>query len=127
MVTGDFGSCPESYLEEGQAVLVFTLVLVTQVEVVEGPAEWGWLGKLLEDLYGAGWEDPTDSIDFPLVPVLIQLSPEEDDISLIKPQVTRILPSVVAQGLCSRHLQCHGSIKYVWLRGWRDTRDHINN
>lgn len=96
MITGDFGGRPESHLEEGQAVLVLTPVLVAKVEVVEGPAEWGWLGQLLDDLHGAGWEDSTDSINLPLVQVLIQLSSEEDDISLIKPQVTGILTSVVA-------------------------------
>lgn len=93
------------YLEEGQAVLVLTLILVSKVKIVEGPAEWWRLGQLLDDFHGAGWEDPTDPIDLPLVPVLIKLSPEEDDISFIKLQVTRILPSVVAQGLGSRHLQ----------------------
>lgn len=96
MITGDFGGFSEPHLEEGQAVLVLTPVLVTKVEVVEGPAQWGWLGQLLDDLHGAGREDSTDSINLPLVPVLIQLSSEEDDISLIKPQVTGILPSVVA-------------------------------
>ena len=47
VITGDFGGCPESHLEEGQAVLVLTPVLVTKVEVVEGPAQWGWLGHAL--------------------------------------------------------------------------------
>lgn len=87
---------PASYLEESQAVLAVTLALVSEVEVVEGPAEWGRLGQLLDDLHGAGWEDPADAIDLSLVPVLIQLSPEQDDISLIKPQVTRVVTSVVA-------------------------------
>lgn len=94
----------DSYLEEGQAVLVLTLILVSKVKVVEGSAEWGWLGQLLDDFHRAGWEGPTDPIDLPLVPVLIKLSPKEDDVSFIKLQVTRILPSVAAQGLGSRNL-----------------------
>lgn len=93
----------DSYLEEGQAILVLTLILVSKVKVVEGSAERGWLGQLLDDFHRAGWEEPTDSIDLPLVPVLIKLSPKEDDIAFIKFQVARILPSVVAQGLGSRH------------------------
>lgn len=65
----------DSYLEEGQAVLVLVLILVSKVKVVEGSAEWGWLGQLLDDFHRAGWEDPTDPIDLPLVPVVIKLSP----------------------------------------------------
>jgi hypothetical protein len=94
----------DSYLEEGQAVLVLTLILVSKVKVVEGSAEWGWLGQLFDDFHRAGREDPADAINLPLVPVLIKLSPKEDDIAFIKLQVARILPSVVAQGLGSRHL-----------------------
>lgn len=102
--TRDFCGSPETYLEKAQTVLVLTFVLVPKVKIVEGPAEWGWLGKLHDDFHGAGGEDATDSIDFPLVPVLVQLPPEEDDIALVKFQVPRILPSVAVQGLCPWHL-----------------------
>lgn len=95
--------CDDIILEEGQAILVLTLILVSKVKVVEGSAERGWLGQLLDDFHRAGWEEPTDPLDLPLVPVLIKLSLKEDDISFIKLQVARILPSVVVQGLGSRH------------------------
>ena len=86
-----------THLSEGQTVLV--CLVVFQLKVVEGLALWRGLRKRLDDLNKVGGEKAVDSAHLSMVPILIHLASEDDNVTLIELEVPRFLAIVVVQGL----------------------------
>lgn len=93
------------YLVQGQALLVFDPVPAPGVEAAERSAEGHGQGQVLDHLHGAGREHATDAVHLPQVPVLVQLPEQHDDVPLVEPQLSRVVPSVRVQRLGSRDLR----------------------
>lgn len=91
------------YLSESQAVLV--LVFVLDLKVVEGLALRGRLGQGLDALDVAGREEAVAAVQLPVVPVLIHLAAQDDDVALVEFEVTWLLPFVAVQGLPTGQLR----------------------
>lgn len=107
------------HLREGKAVLVRLFVL--QLKVIQCLALWRRLWEWLDHLYEAGWEEAVHSAHFAVVPVLVHLPAQDDDITLAEFEVARFLAIVVVQGLGARELGYSlqregrgGLVRYVW-------------
>lgn len=74
------------YLGEGQAVLV--LILILYFKVVKCFALRWSLREGLDTLDVAGREEAMVPIELPVVPVLVHLPPQYDDVPLVKLEVT---------------------------------------
>lgn len=55
-----------------------------------------WEG--LDALDVAGREEAVVPIELPMVPVLVHLAPQDDDVPLVKPQVTRLFSLIGVKG-----------------------------
>lgn len=86
-----------SHLGEGQAVLV--RLLVFELEVVQGFALGRRLWQRLDDLDEVGGEEAVDSAHLPVVPVLVHLPAQDDDVALAELEVSRFLAIVVVERL----------------------------
>ena len=92
-----------SNLGEGQTVLVSFFVF--QLKVVESFALRGRLRQRLDDLDKVGGKKPMDSTHLPVVPVLIHLSAQDDDVTLAEFEVSWFFTVIVVQGLGTRKLR----------------------
>lgn len=70
------------YLAEGQAV--FILVFVFDLKVVQSFALRWSLTQGTQQLDVASWQEAMATIKLPMVPVVIHLSPQDDNITLGK-------------------------------------------
>lgn len=86
-----------THLCEGQAVLV--CLVIFQLKVIEGLALWRGLRQGLDDLDKVGGEKAVDSAHLSVVPILIHLASQDDDVTLTELEVPRFLAVVVVQGL----------------------------
>lgn len=91
-----------SHLREGQAVLVGLFVF--ELKVVQSLALRRWLRQWLDDLDKVGGEKAMDSTHLPVVPVLIHLPAQDDDVSLAEFEVSRFLALIVVECLGTRKL-----------------------
>lgn len=86
-----------SYLGEGQAVLV--CLLVFELKVIQSFA-LGWrLWQWLDDLDKVGGEEAMSSTHLPMVPVLIHLPAQDDNVTLAKLEVSRFLAIIIVESL----------------------------
>lgn len=90
------------YLGEGQTV--FVSFFVFQLKVIESFALRGWLWQRLDDLDKVGGEKAMDATHLPMVPVLIHLSAQDDDVTLTEFEVSWFFAVIVIQGLGTRKL-----------------------
>lgn len=90
------------YLGEGQAVLV--CLLVFELKVIESFALRWWLWQRLDDLDKVGGEEAMDSTHLPVVPVLVHLPAQDDNVTLAELEVSRFLAIVVVEGFGTREL-----------------------
>lgn len=74
------------YLGEGQAILV--LIFILYFKVVKCFALRWSLWERLDTLDVAGREEAVVPIELPMVPVIIHLPPQYDDVPLVKLEVT---------------------------------------
>lgn len=84
------------YLGEGQAILV--LIFILHFKVVKCFALRWSLRKGLDTLDVAGGEEAVVPIELPMVPVLVHLPPQYDDVSLVKLEVTGLFPLIRVEG-----------------------------
>lgn len=91
-----------SHLTEGQAVLVGLLVF--QLEVVQSFALRRRLRQRLDNLDEVSGEEAVDSAHLAVVPVLIHLPAQDDDVTLAEFEVSRFLAVIVVQRLGTRKL-----------------------
>lgn len=92
----------QSHLREGQAVLV--CLLVFQLKVIEGFALRWRLWQRLDNLDEVGGEEAMDSTHLTVVPVLVHLSAQDDDVALAELEVSWFLAVVVVERLGTREL-----------------------
>lgn len=97
------GSGADAHLGERQAVLVRLLVL--QFEVVQGLALWRWLRQLFHYLHEVGGEEAVHAAHLTVVPVLVHLPPQDDDVALAELQVAGLLAVVVVKRLGTGELR----------------------
>lgn len=83
---------PFPYLGEGQAVLV--LVFILYFKVVKCFALRWSLREGLDALDVAGGEEAVVAIELPVVPVLIHLPPQDDDVPFVKLEVAGLFPLI---------------------------------
>lgn len=91
-----------SHLGEGQAVLV--CLLVFELKVIQSFALRWWLRQWLDDLDKVGGEEAVDSSHLPVVPVLVHLPAQDNNVTLAKLEVTWFLAIIVVERLGTREL-----------------------
>lgn len=84
------------YLGEGQAILV--LIFILYFKVIKCFALRWSLREGLDTLDVAGREEAVVPIELPVVPVLIHLPPQYDDVPLVKLEVTRLFSLIRVEG-----------------------------
>lgn len=95
-------SAAAPHLWEGQAVLVGLFVF--ELKVIESFAlRWGLLQRL-NDLDEVGGEKAVDSAHLAVVPVLVHLSAQDDDVALAEFEVSWFLAIVVVECFGTREL-----------------------
>lgn len=87
--------CKANYLGEGQTVLV--LVLILDLEVIQSFALGRRLGQGLDALDVAGREKAMAAVQLPMVPVLVHLAAQNDDVTLVELEVARLLALVAVE------------------------------
>lgn len=92
-----------SHLGEGQAVLV--CLLVFELKVVQSFALWRRLRQRLDDLDKVGGEEAVDSAHLAVVPVLVHLPAQDDDVALAELEVSGFLAVVVVERFGTRELR----------------------
>lgn len=118
-------SATVSHLGEGQAVLV--CLLVFELKVIESFALRWWLRQRFDDLDKVGGEEAVDSTHLPVVPVLIHLPAQDDNVTLAKLEVSWFLAIIVVERLGTRELgyTLQTEIESKMRRGLRN-RDDTN-
>lgn len=91
-----------SYLGEGQAVLV--CLLVFEFKVIQSFALRWRLWQWLDDLDKVGGEEAMNSAHLPVVPVLVHLPAQDDNVTLAKFEVSRFLAIIIVECLGTREL-----------------------
>lgn len=86
-----------SHLREGQTVLV--CLLVFQLKVIEGFALRRRLWQRLDDLDKVSGEEAVHPTHLPVVPVLVHLPAQDDDVTLAELEVSWFLAIVVVERL----------------------------
>lgn len=86
-----------SYLGEGQAVLV--CLLVFELKVIQSFALRWWLWQRFNDLDKVGGEEAMNSTHLPVVPVLVHLPAQDDNVTLAKLEVSWFLAIIVVERL----------------------------
>ncbi len=86
-----------AHLREGQTVLV--CLLVFELEVIQSFALRWWLRQRLDDLDKVGGEEAVDSTHLPVVPVLVHLPAQDDDVTLAELKVSWFFAIVVVECL----------------------------
>lgn len=90
------------YLGERQAVLI--LVFVLHLKVIQSLAlGWG-LGQGLDALDVAGRQEAVAAVQLSVVPVLVHLAAQDDDVTLVELEVTRFLALVAVESFPTRQL-----------------------
>lgn len=84
-----------SHLSEGQAVLV--CLLVFELKVVQSFALRRRLRQRLDDLDKVGGEEAVDSAHLAMVPVLVHLPAQDDDVTLAELEVSGFLAVIVVE------------------------------
>lgn len=92
-----------SHLGEGQTVLV--CLLVFELKVIESFALRWWLWQRFDDLDKVGGEKAMDSTHLPVVPILVHLPAQDDNVALAELEVSWFLAIVVVERLCTRELR----------------------
>ena len=95
-------SATVSHLGEGKTVLV--CLLVFELKVIESFTLRWWLWQWLDDLDKVGGEEAMDSTHLPVVPVLVHLPAQDDDVTLAELEVSWFLAVIVVERLCTREL-----------------------
>lgn len=85
------------YLSKGQTV--FVLVSVLHLKIIQGFALGQSLWQGPDTLDVAGWEEAMSPLQLPVVPVLIHLTPQDDDVPFVELEVTRFFPLIAVEGL----------------------------
>ena len=100
LTTRSSSSSSSAYLAERQAVLV--LVLVFDLKVVQGLAlRWGLAeGPQQQDV--AGRQEAVAAVELAVVPVVVHLASQDDDVALGELQVAGLLALVGVEGLAAR-------------------------
>lgn len=91
-----------SHLSEGQAVLV--CLLVFELKVVQSFALRRRLRQRLDDLDKVGGEEAVDSAHLAVVPVLVHLPAQDDDVTLAELEVSGFLAVIVVERFGTREL-----------------------
>lgn len=92
-----------AHLGERQTVLVSLFVF--ELKVVESFALRWWLWQRLDDLDEVGGKEAMDSTHLAVVPVLVHLPAQDDNITLAELKVTWFLAIVVVERLGTRELR----------------------
>lgn len=95
-------SATVSYLGEGQAVLV--CLLVFELKVIQSFALRWWLWQWFNDLDKVGGEEAMNSTHLAVVPVLVHLPAQDDNVTLAKLEVSWFLAIIVVERLGTREL-----------------------
>lgn len=90
------------YLGEGETVLV--RLLVFELKVVQSLALRRRLWQRLDDLHEVGGEKAVDAAHLPVVPVLVHLPAQDDDVALAKLEVSWFFAIVVVERFGARQL-----------------------
>lgn len=90
------------HLGKRQTVLVSLFVF--QLKVIQSFALRWWLRQWLDDLNKVGGEKPMDSTHLPMVPVLIHLSTQDNNVTLAELEVSWFLAIIVVECLSTREL-----------------------
>lgn len=93
-------SATASHLGERQAVLV--RLFVFELKVIESFALRGRLRQWLNDLDKVGGEKAMDSTHLPMVPVLIHLPAQDNNVPLVELEVSWFLAIIVVKRLGTR-------------------------
>lgn len=94
---------PDEYLSEAEAVLV--LLLVLHLEVVERfPLRWR-LGQRPDALHVACRQEAVAAVQLAVVPVLVHLPSQDDDVTLVELEVTGLFALVAVQRLAAGQLR----------------------
>lgn len=98
------GSCGATvaHLRKGQTVLV--CLLIFELKVIQSFALRWWLWQRLNDLDKVGGEEAVDSAHLSVVPILIHLPAQDDNVPLAEFEVAWFLAIVVIEGLCTREV-----------------------
>lgn len=75
------------------------MVSVLHLEIIKCLALGRGLRQGPDTLNVAGGEEAVGAVQLPVVPVLVYLAPQNDDVPLVELKVTRFFPLVVVQGL----------------------------
>lgn len=85
------------YLSEGQTI--FVLVSVLHLKIIQGFALGQSLWQGPDTLDVAGWEEAMSPLQLPVVPVLIHLTPQDDDVPFVELEVTGFFALIAVEGL----------------------------
>lgn len=88
-----------SYLAEGQAV--FILVLVFDLKVVQRFALRWRLTQRTKQLDVTRWQETVATVELAVVPVIVHLASQDDDVALGKLEVTWFFPLVGVEGFAA--------------------------
>lgn len=91
-----------SHLGKWQTVLI--CLLVFELKVIESFALRWWLWQRLDDLDKVGGEEAVDSTHLPVVPILIHLPAQDDNVTLAELEVSWFLAIIVVERLGTREL-----------------------
>lgn len=92
------GQSPGSpYLSKGQTIFVLVSVLHLKVIKCFALGQSLWQGPDTLDV--AGWEEAVSALQLPVVPVLIYLAPQDDDVPFVELEVTRFFSLIAVEGL----------------------------
>lgn len=85
------------YLGEGETVLI--RLLVFELKVIQSFALRRGLWQWFDDLHKVGGEKAVNSTHLPVVPVLVHLPAQDDDVTLAKLEISWFLAIVVVECL----------------------------
>lgn len=85
------------YLSEGQTI--FVLVSVLHLKIIQGFALGQSLWQGPDTLDVAGREEAMSPLQLPMVPVLIHLTSQDDDVPFVELEVTGFFALIAVEGL----------------------------
>ena len=95
------------YLAEGQTV--FILVLIFNLKVVQCFALWRRLAQWAQQLDVTRWQETVATVEFAMVPVVIHLASQDDDVALGELKIAWFFAFVGIEGFPTR--QCWNILK----------------
>lgn len=85
------------YLSEGQTI--FVLVSVLHLKIIKCFSLGQSLRQRPDTLDVAGREEAMSALQLPMVPVLVHLAPQDDDVPFVELEVTRFFSLIAVEGL----------------------------